>query len=582
MSARSAYQASTLSLTFIQQAFSRQIYDAELSDVEEDKDEQPTSAPGKENQDPDLRKCPKATKSFIRKHCSLQTKTTSDASSEGSMPLGMLKVLDLNDDETIDSSSGGARLSAGSYKSPSVEVTVDGCSSPGVEDFSMDQNNKGDTGTHVSCEMSNAGASGRYHGETSRTTVVPPAQSTTTTTVDSPKKKVHWIKDDCQPMTAKFTQSYYSDSGFSSGDRSDISLKSTGPRGRRRNPADISHGSPPEREGANTVGDLGSDLHRSLQHEDSWSQRPASNSNDFGRGTTSKGAPGFPVQGQTYDQDEGVSSYAAARPQTLSGFPGMVPPFLPESSDSVKASASRLHDRIGSQNGPGCGEYGSQSPIQEFTNFSRPYLSPSKSSHRSPDRLYESPVSSSGYGTRPGYQNQAYAFSSNAQFSDSTTRRDFSGHEAPGFDRSSSPSNDRDTSSSPGEFFTSSLKHDDYSDAAPPNAGQAAFDFTVFGDMADTNASEPTGEKFVRTKKSTTGSQMRNRQSWHLYDDGDAEEGKTGGCKWRRDGRTTVHRAGQTPCSGKGVAILSIREITSDDDLSSEAKSRGKFNQNLQ
>lgn len=550
------------------------MYDAELSDVDEDKHEQPTTAPGKENQDPQPRKCPKATRSFILKHCSFQTKTTSDASSEGSMPLSVLKVLDL-DDEANGSSSGGARLSVGSYKPPSVEATVNGCSSLGIEDLSMRQNNKGATDRHVSCEMGDVGAAGPYHdGETIKPTVGAPTQRTTIT-VDSPKKKVHWIKDDCRPMTAEFTQPYYSDSGFSSGYRSDISMKSAGSRGRRRNPADISQGSPPEREGAITVGDIGGDLHKSLQHEDSWTQWPASNNNDFGRGTASQGASSFPVREQTYNHDKDVSSSAAARPQTLSGFPGLVQPTSPESSDSVKAGASTFHDRIWSQNVPSSEEYGYQSPTQEFPNFSRPYLSPSKSGHGSSNHLYGNPISSPGYGTRPDYQDQTYAFRSNAQFSDSTTRRDFSGYEAPDFDVFSSPDNDRDASSGAGEFFTSSLEHDDYLHAAPPNAGQAAFDFTLFGEMGGSSTSEPAGEKFVRAKKSTTGSRTSNRQSWHLYDDGDAEEGKTGGCKWRRDGRTTVHRARQTPCSGKGVAILSIREITSDDELSSEADSRG-------
>lgn len=553
------------------------MYDAELSDVDEDKDEQPTTAPGKENQDPQPRKCPKATRSFILKHCSFQTKTTSDASSEGSMPLSVLKVLN-PDDEANGSSSGGARLSAASYEPPSVEATVNGHSSLGIEDLSMGQNNEGATDRHVSCEMGDVGAAGPYHdGETIKPTVRAPTQRTTTT-ADSPKKKVHWITDDCRPMTAEFTQTYYSDSGFSSGYRSDISMKSAGSRARRRNPADISQGSPPEREGAITVGDIGGDLHKSLQHENSWTQWPASNNNEFVQGTASQEASRIPVQEQTYNHDKNVSSSAAARPQTLSGFPGLVPPTSPESSDSVKAGASTFYDRIGSQNVPSSDEYGPQSPVQEFPNFSRPYLSPSKSGRGSPDdHFYGNPVSSPGYGTRPDYQNHTYTFRSNAQFSDSTTQRDFSGYEAPDFDVFSSSDNDRDASSGAGESFASSLEYDDYSYAAPPNAGQAAFDFTLFGEMAGSSTSEPAGEKFVRTKKSTTGSHTSNRQSWHLYDDGDTEQGKTGGCKWRRDGRTTVHRAGQTPCSGKGVAILSIREITSDDDLSSEADSRGKL-----
>lgn len=533
--------------------------DAELSDVEEE--EEATAAPGKENQNPKPRKGPMASRSFMLKNCCFQTKTNSDASSDGSMPLNMIKALHLDDDKAPISTGGGTRFSDESYRPPFVESAAGRSSKIEVQGF--------EEGKDANCEvdhseMKDSGTSRPCCDEQACSpTILVPIQPATTTT-SSTKKKVHWMKDDRQPMTADSTHPYHSDSGFSSGYRSDLSMKSTGSRGRRRNPADISKGSPPEREGAMMVENIGDGVKNAREHNGGFVQRSGSNEHSFGRDSSSQEAFEYPVCEAAHEEDENVPSSAAIRPQTLPGLQGSMPPNPAESYDAMTAKPSS-----DSQTVPRYWNYGSQSPMQEFPNFSRPYQSPNKAGLSDTHNLYGNPVSSPGYGTRPDYHAQPYAFHSSTHFSDSTTRRDFSGYEAPDFEVYSSPEDDHGASG----HFTSEGGGDDYSFS--PSTGPSAFDFSHFGGTAP--SSEATGDRFVRTKKkfaragaAKENTRTPNRHSWRLYDDGDVDDGETGvgdGCEWR-DGRTTVHRAGRTPNSGNLVTILSIREIKSDEELS--------------
>ncbi|KKY31684.1 putative oligosaccharyl transferase stt3 subunit [Diaporthe ampelina] len=122
--------------TNLDKAFMRQVHDANLSDIEEDKDDHASTsnrAPGKENDArAGLLKSREATSSML-KNRSFKTKTDSDTSSEGNVTIKKLKEMHLEADKTLNSGGkagdGGARLSAGySYKPPSVE-SASGCSS---------------------------------------------------------------------------------------------------------------------------------------------------------------------------------------------------------------------------------------------------------------------------------------------------------------------------------------------------------------------------------------------------------------------------------------------------------------------
>lgn len=549
--------------------------DAELSDVEED-EEETIAAPGKENENPKPRKGLKATRSFMLKNCDFRTKTTSNDSSEGSMPLNMIESLNLDGDNAPISAGEGARLSAGSYKPPYVESTTGGSSRLGTQGFGEDTAIAGATYADSDCGTEDLGASRPGHDEQASSPTIIASTQPAATTTSSSKKKVHWTTDDGQPMTAESAHPYNSDSGFSSGYRSDVSMKSTGSRGRRRNPADISKGSPLEREGAIPVENIGDGVNLARENNEGCTSRPQSNSHAYGRDNIFHEASGCPTREAIHQQHEAGCLPMAIPSQTLSGFPGPTLPTPSESYDSAAAKSSILDDQVDGHTDPTYWNYGSQSPFQQFPNFSRPHQSPSKPGLGDARNLYGNPVSSPGYGTRPDYHAQPYAFHSSTYFSDSTTRRDFSGYEAPGFDVYSSPEDDHGAGQRFAPTSSSEGGNHDYLFQSRPT-GPSAFDFSQFGEAC--HGSEATGEKFVRAKKfADAGASKQNiqtpnkRHSWQLYDNGGVDGGETGGagsggCQWR-DGRTTMHCSGRTPSSGNLVTILSIEEIKSDDELS--------------
>lgn len=499
--------------------------DAELSDIDEDEDEETTSAPGKENQDPNKGKNLRASRSFMLKNCSFNTKSTSDASSEGAQPLDLFKAKHLDEDTARDSrDGGGVRLSAGSYKPPSVKPAPGGSSALGIEPSGGSEESVESGEVASDCEMENAGAAepGR-DGLSPSPTILAPTQPAFT--ASSARKKVHWTRDNNCPTTAESSyQPYQSDSGFSSGYRSDVSMKSTGSRGRhRRDPAEFSTGSPPEQERVRTVESVSGSL----------------------QGSAHKSDVDMPVD---------MPPFTAVR-QTLSGYPYTMPPTPPASYEPASVRYANFEDRNGGQNATNYKDFSTQSPVQDVPNFSRPHQSPNKPRDND-SYIYGNPVSGPGYGTRPDYLSQSYAFNSTANFSDSTTRRDFSGYEAPDFDVYNSPENGQD-----GAGF-----HMGYGSGCPfppsPSApGDSSFDFSHIGE-ANAEGQTFKRQKFARTK-------TPQRHSWRLYDDGDMDEDERGGYEWR-DGQNTVHRAGgnQAPNSGNRVTILSIQEIESDEELS--------------
>lgn len=496
--------------------------DAELSDIDEDEDEETASAPGKENQDPTKGQKLRASRSYMLKNCSFQTKSNSDASSEGSLPVNFVKAVHVDEDMGCESRGGGVRLSAGSCKRLSAESAPGGSSILDIEPFggSEDRLETGDGITD--CEMGNTGAAEPGRDGLSASPIIPIAIQPANT-ASSTLKKVHWIKDANRPITAESScQPYQSDSGFSSDYRSDVSMKSTGSRGRhRRDPTAFSTGSPPEQEGVRTVESVGDSL-----------------------------------QGSADKSNVNIPPVAAVR-QTLSGYPYTMPPTPPPTYEPLSAESASF-DHHGGQNASKHWNSSTQSPFQDIPNFSRPYHSPSKP-RDSDDHVYGNPVSSPGYGTRPDYLSQPYAFNSTAHFSDSTTRRDFSGYEAPDFDVYNSPEHGKKDAS----FYVGYGSGCPFPPSPPPPPpGDSSFDFSHIG---ETHAEGPAFKRERKFAQTATP----QRHSWRLYDEGDVDDYERGDYEWR-DGQTTVHRVdrSQVPNSGNRITILSIREIKSDEELS--------------
>lgn len=546
-----------LQLTSSQQAFCRQMRDADLSDVDEEGDDQSSCAPGKENQKPESTKKLKASRSFMLENCSNKVKTTSDDSSEGGVPLSILKALHLDEERARSTSGGGCRLSDGSYQPPTAESALSENCNPGLKTTDVTKEALSAIDANDNVEMKNGGQSVSDVDQSSPTVIFAPKQQDSSDGFT--KKKVHWIKQAAQPMAAG---SNASDSAYCSGYPSDVSYKSAGSRRCRRDPGDVSTGSPPVQEGEDTTGDLG-------------------------HGVQKQGSgKGLPVQQTFYETARDVDTDTASYRRDSTHSSHSIPPTPPESF--VPAAT-------GSINCPGENEY--ESPITpwvdspEISNFSWPYLSPSK--QRAKVSHNPDPVPGSGFGARPGYMQEYSPYHSAAHFSDSTQSRDFSGYDAP----------DEDHASFHGERYGPSVQHGswppagcpvydgyrtsaegdnggfygsyDNSGSFPPSTGYSTFDFSGLAGPSSSDAYggdslAPEGEKFVRKKKTTQDTPRQH--SWHLYDDGD-DDGNAPNikdCKWRKDGRTTIHRSGggQVPNEGKTVQILSIREIDSDEELS--------------
>lgn len=640
------------------------MYDASMSDIDEDDDDDDREvprAPGKENEDPNKPSKLKATQSFIRKHGDATTKTSSDSSlssgSEGGgVPLDMLKAMHLDADRArglASSQSEDYRLSGGFYKPPSVE------SVPCVGDNDVDMR---DTGPPAAFGGSADKGCQTVPGSPAviLTTAQPQASANepTAAATNLHKKSVRWGKDlptcpaTAENNTRSVPQPHLSGSGLSSGGyRSDISMRSaSGARGRLRRPApgEYTTGSPPARE-STAVPAKGKDAcldDDNLGHKTSQKPRQGPQLNSNGHPaqylSTSQGAFG----------GDGLSMPGSACGQTLSAYPGAINkdlPTPPESRGPPKDASTTGYfpDKVGSGDPDDLQQWG-YSFDQQVPNFSRPYQSPKRGTRTATTADDAYPVtdtyhSSPGYGTRPDYVRQQYphaypVFSSATRFSDSTTRRDFSGYTAaPVGEESSSYQQYMDTLSSPDPNFGPGGYYGNYqpeydvlfdgqgeqheyhyysghhfsshSPPAPPQqaSSSSAFDFSYLDE-----GHKDTESKFVRRNKTgknnnnssstappttTTPSRSQQQQQWYLDEDAGAnfeiyESGGAGGGQQQQrdyqwhDGRTTLHQT-SGGSSGGGpsvpryhdaptgsnqprnmVTILSIREITSDEELS--------------
>ncbi|KAF3769252.1 hypothetical protein M406DRAFT_75740 [Cryphonectria parasitica EP155] len=578
--------------TIRDQAFQRQMHDAELSDIEEDEDDDDDTtraqvAPGKENEDPIKPKKVKHSDSFIRQHCSLSTKTkSSESSNEGGAPVGEPKAMQLEAEKARNSVEGGRPLSSRSYNPPHVQPLPEKGLNAGMGLSSEAQptSNKGG-GCAVEAKDQTAGEQllredGGVGQVGDRSTV--PADDHKAIDVSSSKKKVHWSKDkeDNQPMTSATGASSSSessllhgtDSSLSSGYRSNLSSKKSsafrGPP--RRHPAEESTGSPLEREGAVLSENLGDSSRKAWAEE-------ASSSRQY-----SRGVPSF-RQGSSAQQASGeaASNLDAAMPRGSCGPAPSAGSYYQTTSSASFATSEPMSmgtDTFSSNN------FGGQQNAHDYWTSH-----PQSSSQRSyaSYNLAGDPVSYQGYDSYSAFTDQQLypGFDSATHFSDSTTRRDFSGYTAPveaGFDMyDSSRANDG--------FFAPY----GYGCTFPPPPGYPEFDFSNMGETDEFKAAKdefythvPQGvdetfasEKFTRNNKSRT---PRSQASWRLYDDGDMEEKKkkkSTTYEWR-DGHTTVHHEQESYLtnSGNRVTILSIREIKSDEELSEASDGENGMN----
>lgn len=582
------------------------MHDAELSDIHEDEDGDSTMsncAPGKENEDPDKAKKIKKATSFLLKDRAFKTKTSSDTSSEGSIPIKMLKSLHLEADKTLSfggqAGVGGARLSEGSYKPAFVESTLSGSSLAHVENHHASGKNAKNVASSQAdgdCEMTDAGAradgpQGGQDDDTSPTILAFPHQR------GSPPKKVHWSDNGSRPTTADSKSSAFTSSG-----RSDTSVTSAGSLRRpRRNPAETSTGSPLERDSVKKEENIGDSLRRSSKG----AEKPQSTGGDD---TSGQGLP--PSQGTFGESPEfgrdPNGSYT--RGQTLSGYD--MPPTPPQERYGPYLRGGQEYQ----QHNPSYWDtLRAQSPAQDVPNFSRPYQSPEKPRPDAPYNAYNAP----SHGTRPEYSSYApNSFDSAAHFSDKDSRRDFSGnyyydatsggtceyasYEAgynaggpfaytPAHNYGFAPEAERQTymyasqcGSNGGFPEQSGFGASDFPGRVPSPPSHS-FDFSGFGKNQDDKRAndefyshipkEEDVREFTRSFMAQAGGQTTPppQPTWHLYDDGDAEEHKAGGgFEWRGNGQTTVHRpsSGDSASSGNMVTILSIREITDDDEMS--------------
>lgn len=577
------------------------MHDAELSDIHEDEDGDSTSsntAPGKENQDPYMAKKIKKATSFLLKNRDFRTKTSSDtSSSEGSLPTKMLKAMHLEAEKKLgfggQAGVGGARLSTGSYKPPSVESTSSGSS---VAHFSTqrageDAENMAPAQGDADCEMRNSGTSANDHSgeqdDRSPTILAYPHHGST----GSPKR-VHWNDDGSRPTTAESNNS-----AFSCSLRSETSVTSAGSLRRpRRNPADTSNGSPLERDGVKIEMYIGDSLRRNSKA----SERLQSSGGSSGQG--------LPPSQETFGEGREFGrdlTESHTRGQTLSGYD--MPPTPPQ-----ERYGPYDHSGTAYQNEPSYWEsLHSQSPAQCVPNFSRPYQSPSKPRSSAPHYAYDG----TGAGTRPDYLSHMHSdFDSAAHFSDKDSRRDFSGnsYQDPITEAACEYTSYQDTHNAQEPFEYAYPLHggtstrpereaymyasqygsrggyyEDHAFGANSFPGSVpapsrSFDFSSFGnkqeaknDIDDFYSHVPDEEdirNFSRRFMSQTedGNTPPTQPQWHLYDDGDDDEHNSDhGFEWRGDGQTTIHRpsSGHSASSGNKMTILSIREITSDEDL---------------
>lgn len=638
------------------------MYDAGMSDIDEDDDHESTSAPGKENEDPNKPRKLKATKSFILKHGASTTKTCSDSSCAstsdgGGVPIDMLKAMHLDAARARGSALAQGeqhmRLSGGSYKPPSVQ------SLPSEEDKDAERQDvcalatdggvsaahafdppheRRSSSANKGCQTASARPAATFSASR------PPRVSTAeqpVTEARCSKKTVRWSEEfstgpataDLDPTTGSVApQPYQSDSGFSSsGYRSDASLRSTGSaRGRLRRipPGEYSTGSPPRRredKDDTTLADKVEGGHGPPSHQQHLPSSQGTFGEDVGAVGQDRQGPRMPVVG---------------RGPTLSGYPGVAtnPPTPPDSHDQPAGASTSGHLASASDGGRAGHRFHGlrqrksspdhQQQQQQYVppNFSRPYESPRRGGTRG-EAAYAYPaaetyMSSPGYGTRPDYLRQQQhqqqkkprpppvfpAFSSSTHFSDSTTRRDFSGYIAATDDNDAFYLQYLNTAASQQQppppdpdagrgyyrhrehewdvpFEGQAPRRDDYyHHQESGNEGNSAFDFSSLHGGGGCGGQTDTETKFVRRKKkkndsrsssssnatttnapehqTTTTPSPSQAQQWYLYDDEDDDTTTTttfemcgshhdGGegnnnYQWRDNGRTTIHRSGST------------------------------------
>ncbi|POS72776.1 hypothetical protein DHEL01_v208827 [Diaporthe helianthi] len=610
--------------TGFQKAFMRQVHDAGLSDIEDDSDDYSSAsskrAPGKEN---DARqgilKSREATSSML-KNRSFKTKTSSDTSSDSNVTIEKLKGMHLEAEKRLNfgakAGEGGPRLSAASsYRPPSVE-SASGCNSVVGGDVKschvsrFEVGHLARAGENGDCDMKDADfdtADKACQANISSTSRVPPTASQTTV---SPLQ-VQQSDSGSRPTTCGTD-----DSGTSCGFHSGTSRTSAASmRFRaRRNPAETSTGSPPERESLAIHENIGDKLrYRSL------------GSGAYAHYPVQYGAQELPPQGisGSAPQFSGIiGGFANARDQ--SGFP--TPPTPPHESYWPHDQQHNLEP-----DGHMMNRRGWAAAISPPT---APMVYGRSTSQAQPDtsKAYYgdgNPSSSSGaeYGTKPGYFGHN-GFNSAAHFSDAHCRRDFSGdsyydntnttaqqydYNKPSQQRSGSAQtqqNDHHVQQPPQYNSTSpyqSKAQDGFYDepgtwpkynvngfseqdpAFGDSSGESRpkdFDFSFIGQgksgwAADTYV--PTNEEinaymernFANARPEATSMPCTEPQ-WKIYEDeGDGtalgqqgSDARAGAYSWR-DGKTSVHRLGSsTP--GNTVTILSIREITSDEHLSAK------------
>ncbi|CAN8098708.1 unnamed protein product [Discula destructiva] len=564
-------------------AFMRQMRDADLSAVEEESEDPATSARGKENQDPKpTKKQLKASKSFMLENFSCKINTFSDASSaERGVPISILKAQYLDAERARSASasntSGASRggCSGGPYQPPNVESEVSETSTSDVKA----RETMAPSGEDAHYETKSPLKPAREDVPSSPPTILAYNRQDSDDSYTKKKKKVHWLKQAIQPTT---TNSDASDSAYCSNYPSDLTTASKRSRHVRRGPGEYSTGSPPVREGETIAGDMRHDVRK---HNNSSVRRSESRGKGSDHESPTDGIFGQPIH--SFDANMGLrkhdlseSGHSHSTPPTSSGAQ------IHGASESVKFAGGAGYEK----------PFSSESASPEIPNFSRPpqnlgktRVNPdlsqrdlnqekqrSKASHM-PDPFYHS-----GYGARPGYMQEYSSYRSAAQMSTPTQRHDFSGFDAPGeepamygdqYGRYGGPAQHSDWPRSAWPIFGESdtcTTDDSTCSPAPESSGADAFDFSGFGAASseDPKSVGAEGETFVRKKKTTTATPKG--QSWHLYDDGEAGAAKNQGCRWRRDGRTTIHHSGgeQMLNSGNTAQIMSIREMTSDEELS--------------
>ena len=604
----------------------RQVHDANLSDIEEDKDDHASTsnrAPGKENDArAGLLKSREATSSML-KNRSFKTKTDSDTSSEGNVTIKKLKEMHLEADKTLNSGGkagdGGARLSAGySYKPPSVE-SASGCSSTVGGDVKTYRVSHCDTGNLAPAggdgdrEMKDAifyTADKACQADISSTIRVYPSGPDT---VASPMD-VHQSDSGSRPTTCG-TDGSGASCRFPSG-TSRTSAASMRFRA-RRNPAETSTGSPPERDGLAVDENIGDKIRYEALGSGPWAQQSAHN-----------GAHEQPWQG-TFGTVHQSSSMAGgyANGQKLTDLP--MPPTPPHESSWPYNQQQHLNPDLYTMNHRA---WAAQSSAPKaYDHIMSPPKPAGYGAHCGAGG--SDPGTGAQYTTQPScFSRPQNGFNSAAHFSDAHCRRDFSGDSY--HDHANEDQYGYSRPSYPGGGFAQTQQnyhygHQDaygtqcqygpqsqygaqgqtgfkgqpgswtdhnghgFSQQGPAfeDSGYSApkeFDFSFLGRANGGSAADSASDNYVPTQEEINAYTQRNcmgpqtkattpraEPQWTIYEDDDAARNQqqwgdpaVGAYAWR-DGKTSVHHvSSSTP--GNTVTILSIREITSDEDLSAK------------